>query len=179
MTATLSPPVRVAVVVGLLAATGLAAAFFLLGRTATDAAPVAVTPVARPATPTTAPGKPARAQSPKPARRVPASPTSGLPAPVDRALRARKVVVVSVYLPGSPVDALVRAEARAGAAKAGAAYVAIRATSSKLLAPLVAKAGVPPEPAVIVVRRPGEVVATFGVTDRDLVAQAALHAKRR
>jgi hypothetical protein len=176
VTATLSPPIRVAVVV-LVAATGLAAAFLLLGRTATQAEPVAapVAPIARPAAPTAKPATP----KPAPARAAAPAPKSGLPLSVDRALRHRRVVVVSVYLPGSAVDAVVRAEARAGAERAGAAFVAIPATSSKLLAPLVAKTGVLPEPAVVVVTRPGAIAATFGVTDRDLVAQAALHAKKR
>jgi hypothetical protein len=177
VTATLSPPIRIAVVVGLVVATGLAAAFFLLGRTAAETDPVAAS-VTRPAT-TPATASPATATpAVKPAKARAASTKSGFPAPVDRALRQRKVVVVSVYMPGSAVDALVRKEARAGAARAGAAYVAIPATSSKLLGPLIAKTGVLPDPAVVVVKRPGVVVATFGVTDRDLVAQAALQAKR-
>lgn len=179
MTATLSPPVRVAVVVGLIAATGLAAAFFLLGRSATETEPVA-TSVTRPvATPTssTAPAVAPVAKTAK-ARAASAAPKSGFPAPVDRALRQRKVVVVSVYLPGSAVDAVVRREARAGALRSGAAYVAIPATSAKLMGPLVAKAGILPDPAVVVVKRPGVVAATYGVADRDLVAQAVLQAKR-
>lgn len=179
MTATLSPPVRIAVVVGLVAATALAAAFFLLGRTPTDTEPAAAS-VTRPATtPVTAP-TPTSKPAVRPAQARPASvpSRSGFPAPVDRALRQRKVVVVSVYVPGSAVDAVVRREARAGAARAGAAYVAIPATSSKLMGPLVAKAGVLPDPAVVIVKRPGVVAATFGVTDRELVTQAALQAKR-
>ncbi|MCS7007942.1 MAG: hypothetical protein RMM28_04020 [Thermoleophilia bacterium] len=179
MTATLSAPVRVAVVVGLLAATGLVAAFSLLGRTATGAEPAAA-PVERPATPL---AETATGSAPTPAAkpsvpRAPATARSGLPAPVAEALRVRKVVVVSLYVPGADVDSLVRKEARAGAATAGAAYVAIPATSSRLVAPLVAKAGVLPSPAVLVIRRPGRVEATFGVTDRAVVAQAALQAKR-
>jgi hypothetical protein len=179
VTATLSPPVRIAVVVGLLAATGLAAAFFLLGRAApaTEAEP-AMAPAARPAPPTVAPAtsRPTATATP---RRATAMPTSGLPAPVGRALRHRRVVVVSVYVPGATVDRIVREEARAGATRAGAAFVAVPATSSTLLTPLLAKAGgVFPSPAVLVVRRPGTVAATFGVTDRDVVAQAALEARR-
>lgn len=179
MSATLSPPIRVAVVVGLVAATGLAAVLFLLGRTAAETDPVSAS-VTRPQA--TSAATPAPAAKPAvrtgKARSRAAPPASGLPAPVDRALHQRKVVVVSVSTPGSAVDAVVRNEARAGAAKAGAAYVAIRATSSTLVGPLVAKTGVLPNPAVVVVRRPGTVIATFGVTDRDVVAQAALQAKR-
>lgn len=179
MTATLSPTVRVAVVLGLLAATGLAAAFLLLGRTApaTEAEPVLL-PAAQPPPPTIAPGAPRPTATATP-RRAMTMPKSGLPAPVDRALRHRRVVVVSVYVPGATVDRIVREEARAGATRAGAGFVAVPATSSTLLAPLLAKAGgVFSSPSVLIVRRPGTVAATFGVTDRDVVAQAALVAKR-
>lgn len=175
MTATLSPPVRVVAVLGVLAALGLAAFFFLLGRPTAETEPLAA-PIVRPTTPATQPTpKPAAA---KPRVATPALPRSGFPLPVDRALKNRRVVVVALYVPGASVDAVVRKEARAGALAAGAAYVAIPATSSRLVEPLIAKTGVLPEPAVVVVKRPGVVAATFGVTDRQLVAQAALQAKR-
>jgi hypothetical protein len=175
MTATLSPPVRIVAVLGVLAAVGLAVFFFLLGRPATEAELVAV-PITRPAAPTTQPtSKPITAKP----RTAPATPKSGFPLLVDRALENRRVVVVALYMPGASVDAVVRKEARAGAIRAGAGYVAIPATSSRLVEPLIAKTGVLPEPAVVIVKRPGVVTATFGVTDRDLVAQAALQAKKR
>ena len=42
---------------------------------------------------------------------------------------------------------------------------------------LVAKTGVLPDPAVVVVRRPGVVTATLGVSDRETVEQAVAEAK--
>jgi hypothetical protein len=44
--------------------------------------------------------------------------------------------------------------------------------------PLLAKTGVLPDPAVIVLERPGVVRATLGVTDRVTVAQAVAQARR-
>jgi hypothetical protein len=176
VTATLSPPVRIVAALGALAAVGLAVFFFLLGRPTGETDSLAA-PIVRPTTPATQQTpKPAAA---KPRAATPATPKSGFPLPVDRALKNRRVVVVALYVPGASVDAVVRKEARAGAIAAGAAYVAIPATNSRLVEPLIAKTGVLPEPAVVVVKRPGVVAATFGVTDRELVAQAALQAKKR
>ena len=42
-----------------------------------------------------------------------------------------------------------------------------------------AKTGVLPDPAVLVIRRPGVVEATLGVTDRETVAQAVAQARAR
>ena len=176
MTATLSPPVRIVAVLGALAAVGLAVFFFLLGRPTAETEPL-VAPIVRPTTPVTQQAPRPAVAKPRPATAVISR--SGFPLPVDRALKNRRVVVVALYLPGASVDAVVRKEARAGAIAAGAAYVSIPATSARLVEPLIAKTGVLPEPAVVIVKRPGVVAATFGVTDRELVAQAALQAKKR
>jgi hypothetical protein len=103
---------------------------------------------------------------------------SGFPVPVDRALRQRRVVVVAVYMPRASVDAVVRAEAQAAAASTGAAFVAVSAADETVMRPLVSKVGVFSDPAVLVVRRPGVVVAELGVTDRATVAQAVAQARR-
>jgi hypothetical protein len=103
---------------------------------------------------------------------------SGFPAPVDRALRQKKVVVVAVYMPRASVDLVVRAEAQAAAARAGAGFVALRATNERVMRPLVARVGMLSDPAVLVVRRPGVVVARLGVTDRGTIAQAVAQARR-
>jgi hypothetical protein len=173
--ASIRPPGRVFALVGLLAATGFAAFFH---RTGSPAAPAAAeAPATTPTAVTPKPAKPVptRPPQPKPAARTT---KSGLPAAVDRAFRANRVVVVAVYMPGAAVDAHVRAQARAGAARARAGFVAISASSQRLVAPLVAKAGVLPQPAVLVLRRPGVVFATLGVTDSGTVAQTVLQAKR-
>jgi hypothetical protein len=76
------------------------------------------------------------------------------------------------------VDAVVRAEARAGARTGRAGFVQLSALSERLVQPLVAKTGVLPNPAVVVVKRPDVVVSTLSVTDRATVAQAVAQARK-
>ena len=177
MSVTLSPPIRVFAFGGVLVAVGLAAFIFILGRgggdTATTDEPL-VTPMTA-TTPSTAPPvAPRRARQP----RVAALPPSGFPVPVHRALRRNRVVVVVVYTPGATVDSVVRAEARAGARASDAGFVQMSALSERLVEPFVAKTGVLPSPAVVVLKRPGVVTAKLSVTDRETVAQAVAQARR-
>jgi hypothetical protein len=103
---------------------------------------------------------------------------TGFPASVDRALRLRGVAVVAVYMPHAAVDAAVLKEARAAAVKSRVGYVAISALNERLVQQLVAKTGVLPAPAVLVVKRTGVVTATLSVADRDTIAQAVAQARR-
>jgi hypothetical protein len=173
---TLTPPIRVAALVGALVAAGLVAFVFLVGRGASEndaSSPTA--PVTNPSVRTTTPPKASQAPTVRP--RVVVT-KSGFPAPVDRALRRRGVVVVAIYMPHAAVDAVVRAEARAAAVRSRAGYVAISALNERLVGSLVARTGVLPDPAVLIVKRPGVVTATLSVTDRDTIAQAVAQARR-
>lgn len=179
MTVTLSPPVRVAALVGALVLTGLAAVVFFLGRDLLSDEPVAA------ATPTPlVTSTPKTATAPKPAAPAAVTPpakervASGFPAKIDHALRYNRVVVVSVSLPGAAVDAVVRREARAGAKASRAGFVAISGANERAVSGLVAKTGVLPAPAVVIVRRPGAVATTFSVTDAATIAQAVAQARR-
>ena len=179
MSVTLSPPTRIAALVGALVLTGLAAMVLLVGRgalgdeSAATVAPAPVTkPVARPAATPKLKPKPAAAARAKP--RV----VSGFPVKIDHALRYSRVVVVSVSMPGGAVDAIVRREARAGAKASRAGFVAISATNERAVSGLLAKTGVLPAPAVVIVKRPGVVATTFSVTDAGTVAQAVAQARR-
>lgn len=174
MSVTLSPPVRVAALVGILVATGLAAFVLLLGRglVGDESAPVAT------ANPTSKPATQPSAATPRPAARTRPRVTSGFPAKVDRALAKRKVVVVSVSVPGGAVDAVLRHEARTAAAAAKAAFVTINTDAEQAVAALVSRAGLLPSPAVVIVRRPDIVVKTFSVTDAGTIAQAVAQARR-
>src|SRR5262249_41654391 len=122
---TLSPPVRVVVLVGALVLTGLAAVVFLLGRgsvgggESTAGTPLLPTTQKAPSAQVTA--KP-HVAAPRHVR-VP----SGFPARVDHALRYADVVVVSVAIPGARVDAEVRREARAAAKAAHARFIPMNA----------------------------------------------------
>jgi hypothetical protein len=178
VTVTLNSPARVATLVGALVLTGLAAVVFLVGRSALGDSSAAATkpaPVTH-TTPRTMPkpsvARPAAHAKPHP--RV----ASGLPARIDHALRYSRVVIVSVSMPGAPVDSIVRSEARAAAQASRAGFVRISALNETAVAALVAKAGVLPEPAVLVVKRPGTVMSTFSVTDSATIAQAVAQARR-
>jgi hypothetical protein len=173
---TLNPPTRVTALVGALVLTGLAAIVFFLGRGALgepDTTPLASAPVTKPAGAVQVAPKPAVSRV-KPKPRV----LSGFPAKIDHALRYSRVVVVSVSMPGGAVDAIVRNEARAGAKASRAGFVAISATNERAVSGLVAKTGVLPAPAVVIVKRPGVVMTTFSVTDAGTVAQAVAQARR-
>lgn len=174
MTVSLSPPARVVVLLGAIALTAVAAFVLLLARapggSSDTPAATAQAPKPLPKTFSTVPVPPA----PKVVRR----PVSGFPVVIDRALRNNRVVVVTVYTPKASVDSVVRAEAKAAAKSARAGYVSISTLREAALARLVSKTGVIPSPAVLIVRRPGRVSATFGVTDEATIAQAVAEARR-
>lgn len=176
MSVTLTPPIRVFAFVGVLAVIGLAAFLVLLRPTERDGTTPATTSLAKPAK---TPGR-ATPRSPKAPRATArtALATSGLPLPIRRVLRRNRVAVVVAYIPGADVDALVRREAKAGARSGRAGYIAVSALSERLMRPLLAKTGVLPDPAVLVLRRPGVVTATLSVTDAETVAQAVAQARR-
>ena len=173
----MTPPIRVLALVGVLAAVGLAASLFLLRPVGDDTTAAVTKPVTKPAQ-TTERAAPRSVPTPRTTPRPAALPASGFPLPIHRALRRNRVVVVAVYMPGATIDSFVRREAKAGARTARAGYVAVSALSERLVRPLVAKTGVLPDPAVLVLRRPDVVVATLGVTDRQTVAQAIAQARR-
>ena len=177
VTMTLSPPIRVFALIGALVATGLLAFVFVVGRDTSES------DFSTPATPVKtrrADDHGHRRSTPRPAAVRPriVSTKSGLPAPVDHALRYRRVVVVAVYMPRAAVDAVVHAEARAAATSSRAGFVAISALNERLVGALVAQTGVLPDPAIVIVKRPGVVTATLGVTDRETIAQAVSQARR-
>ena len=180
MSLTLSPPIRVAALVGALLLTGLAAAVFLLGRGALGGEPAAVSTTAPAVKPSTrvATSPKSTVQRPSAARPATARAASGFPPQVDHAFRYRRVVVVSVSMPGAAVDAIVRREARSAARASRAGFVAVSATNERAVSALVAKTGLVPIPAVVVVKRPGVVMTTFSVTDAGTIAQAIAQARR-
>ena len=128
--------------------------------------------------------KVAAAVKAKPKRKLPAV-IDGMPAALSRALRAHRVVVVSLYTPGASVDALATAEARRGAALAGAGFVSFNVADEKVVSPLSSLLTQAPTaadrvldgPAVLVFVRPSSLFVRFnGFADRDTVAQAAANA---
>jgi hypothetical protein len=175
VTITLSPQMRIVAVVGGVAALGLAAFMLTLGRS--SGAAQATLATIKPLHPVRKPGthgsvgvkvKSVGKGKPKPVPLLP-----GLPAKLERALRRHELVVVSLFDPKARVDEISRGEASAAADVTHAGFVAINVLDQREAGPLMRKLGVLPDPAVLVYRRPGELVARFdGFADRDTVAQA-------
>jgi hypothetical protein len=188
---------RVVLALGGLAALGLAAFMLTMGRPSgagqASVAPIKpLHPVRKPGThgtlrgtlvkthakpqavaakPKVTPAKPGKVE-PKPVVLLP-----GLPAEVATALRTHELVVVALYDPQARVDQISLAEASAGAKAADAGFVPLNVLRQRQAGPLMRQLGVLPDPAVLVYRRPGDVVARFdGFADRDTVAQAVLNA---
>jgi len=202
---TLSPPVRYAALLGLLAAVLVGGGMTMLGHGDNSSAPAppvikhhpfgsgvekqaGLTPVKkRAATPA---AHPAAKAKPKP---VPAAPkvkvptrppaaetaalAAGLPAPIAEALGKHPVVVVSLYNPYSEVDGIAFAEARAGAQIARAGFVPLNVLSAAQVQKLTEQLGLLPDPGLLIYTRPAALVGRLtGFVDKDTVAQAAQNA---
>jgi hypothetical protein len=103
--------------------------------------------------------------------------TPGIPAILARALARHPVVVVALFDPEAELDGITLSEASAGAAASRVGFVPLNVLKQAQAGPLTSTLGVLPDPAVLVYRRPGELVARFdGFADRDTVAQAAANA---
>ncbi|MEK6276005.1 MAG: hypothetical protein AABM30_11815 [Actinomycetota bacterium] len=174
-------------IAGGLAVFALAAGFFLLsrGQASSAAATHTVVPLSKrtsgkvgkhavkPATHKPAVRKPAVR---KPVRK-PAETVNGMPAALAAALARNKVVVVSLYAPNVELDDVALREARAGAAAAGVGFVAINVVNEGQSRALTKMLGILEDPAVLVFRRPGELVVRFsGFADMQTVLQAARNA---
>ena len=197
-------PVRVFMLLILLAAVGAGLGLFVLApaapvvepkvivpfkdrKKAGAAAPAQAAAVPKPAAATAAP--PAKAAAPAakavpapkaPAADAPPKPDDGLPAKLSAALDANRVVVASLYAPDSSVAVMARGEAEAGAKAAGVGFVALNVYVPAEVDELAAKLGVLSDPTVLVFTRGGEVAARFtGFADRELVAQAAASGARK
>jgi outer membrane biosynthesis protein TonB len=191
-----SQPVRIFALVAALAALGGALFMFTQSRGAGEVAPIPVPQPTPPATPpkvakapvtpskpkpvkaAAKPAKPAPKPASKPATKsAPALPATGFPVAVDRALAKHEVVVLSLVVPGSRVDELAAAEARAGAEAGGVGYLALNVLNEGVAHALLTKLEGVQDPSLLVVRRPGEVVLHLpGFVDRQTVAQAAANA---
>jgi hypothetical protein len=177
VTTTISPPVRILAIVGVVAAIGLGA-FILLNRDSSSntAAPVTSTPTTPRAARTVTPATGAlRTASTKPAR---VTLLPGLPSQVAHALRFSKVAVVTVYARGADGDRAALTQARKGAKAVHAGFVAINVAGERNAKLMGAFAGLDTAPpAILVVKRPGKIVNRFdGSVDHQIVAQAARNA---
>jgi hypothetical protein len=116
-------------------------------------------------------GKPVKSK-PEPVK--PAAPRLS---PLDRQLRAHRVVVVLFYAPGDDYDTIQTRETRAGAIDAKAGFLALDVTKNSQVAELAAEYDVRDAPATLVFRRGPQVAYRIaGYLDRGAVAQAAFNA---
>lgn len=206
MALTVSPPIRIAAIVGLVAALALGAFFMFMGKSGDASAPstpivlkhhpfgpgvkkASTAPVKTPAAKVTATHAKVAAKSAAPKVQVvhkaaerPAAELAalkaGLPARVAQALGQHSVVVVELTNPESEVDGIAFAEARAGAAAAGVGFVALDVLSQSDVGKLTLQFGqLLPDPGLLVYRRPATLVTRIdGFSDKDTVAQAAHNA---
>ena len=175
-----TPRIRVVGLVVGLAVLALAAGFFLLsrGQAASSAARThTVVPLSKR---TKGPVKKHAVKKPaarKPAAHKPAESADGMPAALAAALSRNHVVVVSLYAPKVELDDMATREARAGAAAAGVGFVAFDVLNEGQSRALTKMLGILEDPAVLVFRRPGELVVRFsGFADMQTVLQAARNA---
>jgi hypothetical protein len=182
------PRVKVIGLVVGLAVLALGAGFLLMGRSqpSSEAAEHTVIPLSqRPG----AKAKKRKAKQNRPSRKPVAKPASkpvtpkptarddGLPSALSAALARNRVVVVSLYVPDVELDDMAMQEARAGATAAGAGFVALNVLNEGQSRPLTKELGILEDPAVLVFRRPGELVVRFsGFADKQTVLQAARNA---
>jgi hypothetical protein len=185
------PRVKVIGLVVGLAVLALGAGFLLMsrGQPSSDAAantviPLSQRPGGKAAKPKARPNRPKPASKPKPAPKPKPKPKpqppetdDGLPGALSAALARNQVVVVSLYAPDVELDDIAMQEAKAGAAEAGAGFVALNVLNESQARPLTKELGVLEDPAVLVFRRPGELVVRFsGFADKQTVLQAARNA---
>lgn len=165
-----APHLRAILIAGALAATAVALGFTTMVRQhVAPATPHVVTPHNTP--------KPQAA--PKLQADVAAARAAGLPYRVAAQFARHEVVVVTLYSRAVGVDRVVAAEAHAGAALGGAAFVAVDVRKGPAADKLTSLYGVLSAPATLVLARGAygaPVTRLDGFADRQTVAQAALNA---
>ena len=203
---TISPPIKILALIGLIAVVALGASTMLLGKSSsssvrtstaqphTGARIVHHTPARVKSTPHVAAKQHAAVATkhaaktkhvthakpkPKPAPRGNLV-YEDLPAPLQWQLALHRVVVVSLYNPNADVDAISVAEAHAGALDATAGFLLVNVLDNKvagILTALLPGGGLLPDPGVLVYRAPGDIMVRLdGFADRTSVAQAVTNA---
>lgn len=185
-----SRPIQILLLVLVIAGVGGIASMQMLGKGSSSGA-AALTPdqvrarahhtsvralhTAKPAA--TKPPVAATKHAAKPAVAKPKPPANGLPIVLDDLFRQHRIVVVSVFDPQDKTDAISYAEARAGAADAGAGFLGVSVLDDSVAGPLTAALpdqGLLPVPGLLIYRRPGVLIQRVdGFEDRDGVAQLA------
>jgi hypothetical protein len=195
---TVSYPVRIAAICGLVGALAIGGGLMVLGRHGSSASPAPIvikhhpfgpgvankhaaaagahrSPAAKHAA-TRAPVVKVKHAAPRPVVDS-AALAAGLPLSIARALGKNAVVVVELYDPQSEVDAIAYAEAQAGAREAGVGFLPLSVLGPDV-SKLTQKFGqVLPDPGLLVYTRPATLALRInGFVDKDTVAQAASNA---
>jgi hypothetical protein len=198
---TVSRPVKILALILVIAGVGGIASMSLLGKSSSaGSAPLSVAQIrarahsstsTKPTVSTPAVKAPAKAKvvapphvhvAPKPKPKpAPVTAANGLPIVLNDALRAHRIVVVSVFDPQSQTDAISYAEARAGAGDVSlAGFLGVSVLDDSVAGPLTAAlpgGGLLAVPGLLIYRRPGTLVERVdGFADREAVAQLALAA---
>jgi hypothetical protein len=193
VTLTLSPPVKIAAICGLVFTVIVFGGLRTLGGkgggagaatqvihhhkfgTSAAAQPTTKTPAKHHAS-----AKPNAKVKPKPVvdlAAVKAARAAGLPEAVAQALGRSNTVVVSLYDPYSQVDGTSYAEAKAGAGLAGVGFVGLNVLSQRDVGKLTEQLGLLPDPGVLIYVRPAALAAKLaGFSDKETVGQAARNA---
>jgi hypothetical protein len=177
---TVSQPIKIVALVGLLVAVAGGGLFTLRMRHQPSSTPPLVNHPAHPAVTsqvTTPAGpkphaKPATpATTPEPARPV-LQLDPGLPPTVRDALEHSRAAVVFVYSASTATDRALRSEVAAGAQEAGVPFVSLDVDRNSVAAAVFGWTAAPADPETFVVRRPGRVAFTLvGMTDATAVAE--------
>ena len=191
MALSVSAPVRIAAICGLLATVLIFGGLRLLGGGAGSdsvSEPKIIrhhpfgSGVAKRTTPTAhkPAAKPKKHVAPKPRidlAAIKAARAAGLPESLAQAFGRYRVVVVSLYDPYSQTDGTSFAEAKAGASLAGVGFVPLNVLSQRDVGKLTEQLGLLPDPGVLVYLKPGTLAAKIaGFADKETVAQAATNA---
>ena len=170
---TVPRPVLLAIV-GVVAVGGL---FFITKRSSSteSAVPAAPPPVAE--TPSTNPGAPATPATPE-SKTGPAG--RGLPAPVKRALDARKVVAILFWNPRAVDDRSVKASLASVPKRGGkVAVFSDRVKNISRYTRISVATSINTTPSLVIVNRKGEAEVVTGYLDRETLAQYVKNALRR
>lgn len=191
MALTVSAPVRIAAICGLVATVLIFGGLRLLGggdtgESVSEPKIIRHHPfgagVTKNPTPTThkPAAKPKKHVAPKPTvdlAAIKAARAAGLPESLAQAFGRDRVVVVSLYDPYSQVDGTSFAEAKAGASIAGVGFVPLNVLSQRDVGNLTEQLGLLPDPGVLVYVKPGTLAGKLvGFADKETVAQAATNA---
>jgi hypothetical protein len=176
---TVSTPVRIVALAGLLVALAGGGALVALRMRHHPSSPAAVPPVTHSAAtaPTTTPGSPAVTHPAAPARPALQLDPS-LPPPVRDALEHSRRAVVLVYSASSATDRTLRVAVAAGAQAAGVPFVPLDVDHNSVAAAVFGWTSAAADPETFVVRRPGTIAfKVLGMTDATPIAQAVASAR--